>query len=258
MRLSASVAMYSILSLSPLLVITIKMAAVVLSEDTAKREVHQQVEELLGPKGAATVDGMITAAAKPSSGLIATAISGLILLYSASGVFTELRDSLNALWGVNPPSGAGWWAFIREQFLAIGMVFAVGFLLLGSQVLTTTLIALSQRFGAGFAWVSVSIDFVVSTAVITLLFAALFRFLPDIRLAWRYVLPGAAVTALLFKLGQFLLALYFTYISTGSVYGAAGSFVIVMLWIYYSCWILFYGAELIRVYAHRHAQPISH
>lgn len=257
MRLSAAVAMYSILSLSPLLVITIKVAALALSEQAANQEVRHQVQAFLGPRGAAVVEDMIASAAKPQSGILATVISGLILLYTASGVFIELRDSLNALWGANPRYSSGWWALIRDRLLSFGMVFAVGFLLLVSQVITTALTAVSQYVAGGMGWVSVMVDLTVSTVVITLLFAMLFRFLPDTRLAWRYILPGAAVTAILFKVGQYLQALYFTYISTESAYGAAGSFVVVMLWIYYSCWILFYGAELIRMYAQRHPHPID-
>ncbi|HVK18977.1 MAG TPA: YihY/virulence factor BrkB family protein [Fimbriiglobus sp.] len=247
MRLSAAVAMYTILSLAPLLVISIKVVAVVLSEQAATRQVERQVQAFLGPKGAAAVNDMVAAASQPGSGALATLVSLGILLFTASGVFAELRDSLNAIWGVAADSGAGVWAAVRERLLSIGMVFVIGFLLLVSQFVTVTLTVLSEYVLGEAGWAAVVTDLFASTLVITLLFAVLFRFLPDVRLEWRDVLLGSAVTAVLFKLGQYLLSLYFTYISTGSAYGAAGSFVVVLLWVYYSGWILFYGAELIQV-----------
>lgn len=247
MRLAAAVAMYTILSLSPLLVITIKVLAVALKEDVAARQVQRQAEQFLGPTGAEAVRGMITETAKPGAGVLATVLSVVMLLFTASGVFTELRDSLNAIWGLAPRKGRGWLAAVRERFTSIGMVFVIGFLLLVSQALTTALTVLSEYVVGGPGWTAVVIDLVVSTFVVAALFAMIFRLLPDAKLSWRDALFGSVVTAVLFKVGQYLLALYFTYGTTKSAYGAAGSFVVVMLWVYYSCWILFYGAELIQV-----------
>jgi membrane protein len=257
MRLSAAMAMYAILSLAPLLVITIKVVAVVLTEEAASRQVERQVQAFLGPKGAAAVNDMVAAASQPGSGALATLVSVAILLFTASGVFAELRDSLNAIWGVAADSGAGIWAAVRERLLSIGMVFVIGFLLLVSQFVTVALTFLSEYVLGGAGWTAVVTDLIVSTLVITLLFAFLFRFLPDVRLGWRDVLLGAFVTAVLFKVGQYLLSLYFTYVSTGSAYGAAGSFIVVLLWVYYSGWILFYGAELIQVRVRRQGREIA-
>jgi membrane protein len=257
MRLSAAMAMYTILSLAPLLVITIKVVAVVLTEEAASRQVERQVQAFLGPKGAAAVNDMVAAAAKPGSGALATLLSVGILLFTASGVFAELRDSLNAIWGVTADSGAGIWAAVRERLLSIGMVFVIGFLLLVSQFVTVTLTVLSEYVLGEAGWAAVVTDLIASTLIITLLFAVLFRFLADVRLGWRDVLLGAFVTAVLFKVGQYLLSLYFTYISTGSAYGAAGSFIVVLLWVYYSGWILFYGAELIQVRARRQGREVA-
>ncbi|HSQ54263.1 MAG TPA: YihY/virulence factor BrkB family protein [Gemmata sp.] len=250
-RLSAAVAMYTILSLSPLLVITIKVFALILGEGAASHQVERQVQEFLGPTGANAVKKMITETVRPGAGVVATGIGLGILLITASGVFSELRDSLNAIWGVEPRAGRGWWAAIRHRFLSIGMVFAIGFLLLVSQTITTSLTVLSEYMVGGPGWIAIAIDLIVSTFIVAVLFGLSFRVLPDARLSWRDVVFGAAVTAVLFKVGQFLLALYFTYVSTTSAYGAAGSFVVVLLWVYYSCWIFFYGAELIQV---RHEQ----
>jgi membrane protein len=257
MRLSAAMAMYTILSLAPLLVITIKVAAVVLTEEAASRQVSRQVRAFLGPKGAAAVEDMVAAASQPGSGVLATLLSVGILLFTASGVFAELRDSLNAIWGVAADSGSGVWAAVRERLLSIGMVFVIGFLLLVSQFVTTALTVLSEYFVGAAGWAAVATDLFVSTLIITLLFAMLFRFLPDVRIGWRDVFLGSFVTAVLFKIGQFLLTLYFTYVSTGSAYGAAGSFVVVLLWVYYSGWILFYGAELIQVRVRREGREIA-
>lgn len=245
MRLSAAVAMYTILSLSPLLVVTIKVLALVFGEEAASGQVQRQVDAFLGPTGAAAVRGMVAETVRPGAGLLATGISLGVLLFTASGVFAELRDSLNAVWGLAPRAGRGWWAAVRNRFQSIGMVFVVGFLLLVSQAVTTALTVFSEYVVGGAGWAAVVIDLVASTLLVALLFATIFRFLPDADLSWRDVLFGAVVTALLFKVGQFLLALYFTYGTTASVYGAAGSFVVVLLWVYYSCWILFYGAELV-------------
>ncbi|HEY1191677.1 MAG TPA: YihY/virulence factor BrkB family protein [Gemmata sp.] len=247
MRLSAAVAMYTILSLSPLLVITIKVLALVFGEEVASAHVQRQVTQFLGPVGSGAVRGMITETVRPSAGVLATAISFGVLLFTASGVFTELRDALNALWGIAPRPDRKWWAAIRDRFQAIGMVFVIGFLLLVSQVVTTSMTVLSEYVVGGPGWAAIVIDLVASTLIVTALFGMIFRFLPDVTLQWRDIVFGSVATAVLFKIGQYILALYFTYGSTASVYGAAGSFVVVLLWIYYSCWILFYGAELIQI-----------
>lgn len=257
MRLSAAVAMYTVLSLSPLLVITIKVLAVLLGDEVASGQVRRQVEGFLGPTGAAAVEGMIVETVRPGAGVVATAASAGLLLFTASGVFVELRDSLNALWGVAPRGGRGWWAAVRDRFQAVGMVFAVGFLLLVSQAVTTALTVLSESVAGGAGWAATVIDLVASTLVVALAFGLAFRFLPDVELSWRDVLFGAGVTALLFKAGQYVLAVYFARGSTASVYGAAGSFVVVLLWVYYSCWILFYGAELIQVRLRRRGREVA-
>ena len=256
MRLAAAMAMYTLLSLAPLLVISIRVTGVLLSEEAASRQVERQVRAYLGPQGASAVNDMVASAGRHEEGVWATALSLGILLFTASGLFVELREALNAIWGIDPRYSTGWWSLVRDRLLSFGMILAVGLLLLISQVVTTTLTGLSEFVLGEVGWIAVVADLVVSTLVITALFAAVFRFLPDARVGWRYVWAGAAVTAVLFKIGQYLQALYFTYGATASLYGAAGSFVVVMLWVYYSGWILFFGAELIKAYAHRRGVPI--
>jgi membrane protein len=248
-RLSAATAMYTILSLSPLLVITIKATALILGDEAASGQVRRQVQQTIGPVGAGAVEGMIANTVRPGSGLFATVVSFGLLIFTASGVFAEIRDSLNSIWEITPPPSGGVWRTVRGRFLSIGMVFVIGFLFLVSQVLTTLLTVLSEYVLGGPGWVAVAIDLVVSTLVITVLFALIYSTLSDARPDWQDVLLASVVTAVLFKIGQYLQALYFTYGSTASLYGAAGSFVVVMLWVYYSCWILFYGAELIHARA---------
>ena len=246
MRLSAAVALYTILALSPLLVITIKVVSLVLGEEMAAGLLQRQAESLLGPVGAQSVEGMIANSTRPGSGLVMTLFSLALLLFTASGVFNELRDGLNAVWNIVPVTGRGIWATIRDRLPSVGMVFVLGFLLVVSHVLTVTLTVMSEHVLGKAGWIMVAVDLAVSTVVLAALFGVLFRVLPDARLAWRDVLFGSVVTAVLFKIGQYLQALYFTYGTTASAYGAAGSLVIVLLWVYYSCWVLFFGAELIQ------------
>lgn len=245
MRLSAALAMYTLLSLSPLLVVTIKVVAVILTEEVATRQVHRQTESLLGPEAAKAVEGMVANTLRPDAGVLLTLFSAAMLLITASGVFNELRDSLNSIWGIAPKAGRGIRSVLRSRLLSVGMVFVLGFLLLVSHGLSVVMTALSESLFGEARWVALAVDFLASTLVSSLLFAALFRVLPDANLSWNDVLFGAFVTALLFKIGQWLQALYFAYGAMASAYGAAGSFVVVLLWIYYSCWIFFYGAELI-------------
>lgn len=249
MRLSAALAMYTLLSLSPLLVITIKAAALILGEDQATEQVHRQAESLLGPVAAKAVEGMITNTMKPDAGIAITIFSAAMLLVTASGVFIELRDDLNAIWGVAPTTGSGIRSVLQHRLLSLGLVFVLGFLLLLSHAISVTLTTLSERLFGDATGVALLVDFFASTTVSALLFAMLFRILPDARLSWNDVLFGSLVTAVLFKLGQWLQALYFAYGDAATAYGAAGSFIVVLLWIYYSCWVFFYGAELIEVRA---------
>jgi membrane protein len=246
MRLSASLAMYTLLSLSPLLVITIKVVALILGNEQAVGQVHRQTESLLGYSAAAAVEGMITNTLKPDAGIAITIFSAVMLLVTASGVFNELRDSLNAIWGIAPITGRGIRSVLRYRLLSAAMVFVLGFLLLVSHALSIAMTVLSETVFGNASAVAILVDFFASTTISALLFAMLFRILPDARLTWGDVLYGSVVTAVLFKLGQWLQALYFTHGSTASAYGAAGSFIVVLLWIYYSCWIFFYGAELIE------------
>ena len=257
MRLSASLAMYSMLSLSPLLVITIKVVSMVLAQDVANRQITLQVQALLGPQGAAAVRDMIVETSQGETGRVATLISSVILLFTASGVFAELQDALNTIWRVKSVPALNWGAWFRNRLISMAMVLVVGFLLLVSQVFTTALTIVSEALAGGPGWISFALETTVSVLLITLLFATIYRMLPDVKIDWLDTMLGAAITALLFKAGQYVLALYFTYVATSSAYGAAGSFVALLLWVYYSCWIIFFGAEFTKVYAQHRGRWIA-
>jgi membrane protein len=250
MRLSASVAMYAILSLSPLLVITIKVLSAYVEPKIATQQVERQLQALIGYESARAITSMM-AKQSGDTGYLATAISFVVLVFTASGVFAELQDALNTVWSVKaiPDQDWKWWQMIRNRLLSMGMVFVIAFLLLVSQFITTALAFLTEQATGEEGSLTYLVDFTASSIVITLLFACIFRFLPDVKINWQDVFLGAIITAVLFKIGQYVLTIYFRFAATSSIYGAAGSFVAVLLWVYYSCWILFFGAEFTKVFA---------
>jgi membrane protein len=195
---------------------------------------------------------MIQSASTPSSGLLAGILGVVTLLIGAGGVIGQLHDSLNTIWGVQPKPGNGLLSLLRERFLSFAMVVGLGFLLLVSLVVSAVLTALFQVLGGALPGGTVlwhAVELLVSFGFITLLFALMYKALPDVRIAWRDVWIGAAITALLFTVGKFLLGLYLGQSGVTSAYGAAGSLVLVLLWVYYSALIVFFGAEFTQVYA---------
>jgi membrane protein len=195
---------------------------------------------------------MLQRANQPSTGIVAAAIAAVTLLLGASGLFGQLQDALNTIWGVKPKPGRGMWRLIQDRFLSVMAVLGTGFLLLVSLVLSAALSALGKWFGGLLPAPEVllqALNFLVSFGVITVLFAMIFKLLPDARITWRDVWVGAGITALLFTLGKFLIGLYLGKSNVGSAYGAAGSLVIVLVWVYYSAQILLFGAEFTQVYA---------
>jgi membrane protein len=260
MRLGASLAFYTLLSSAPLVVIVLAIAGVAFRKNAVQGQLVAQLRDLMGPEGGAAVQTMIDSASKPGSGSgIAMVLGILTLLFAASGVFAELQDALNAVWGVKPRPGRALWVIIRERFLSFVMILCIGFLLLVSLVVTAVLSALTGFTGLdSIGIIGEAISFLASFLVITLLFALIFKFLPDVKLGWRDVWVGAAVTSLLFTVGKLLIGLYLGRASIGSAYGAAGSLVVFLVWIYYSSLILFYGAEFTKFYAcetGRHIEP---
>jgi len=261
-RLGASLAFYTLLSLAPLVVLVVAICGVFLSRTTAEQELLGQARQLVGYSGANTLRSFVDNAHQ-SNGFIASTIAVATLMFGASGVFVELRDSLNIIWDA-PPSASGVRTFVVRRVATFGMVLALGFLLLVSLLISAVLGFLETFFvhflPAGAATVGQIINAVVSLAAITILFALIYKFVPDVPIDWRDVAIGAFVTAVLFTVGRALLALYMATAGVGSTYGAAGSLVALIVWVYYSAQIFFFGAVFTRVYSdtygsHMHARP---
>jgi membrane protein len=252
-KMGAALAYYTVFSLAPMLMIILSIASIVFDEKYAREQILQQFGSLIGQHGAESIEAILAANARQPGTSIFAAISGFaVLLFGASGVFAELQDSLNTIWEVKPRTSGGIWTIIKERFLSFVMVLGTGFLLLTSLVLTAAIAALSKYFTSYFAGAGVvfeAVNFILSFAVITVLFAMIYRILPDVRIDWSDVWVGAVVTALLFDIGKFLLGLYLGRSAVASSYGAAGSVVVLLLWVFYSAQILFFGAELTRAYA---------
>lgn len=251
-RMGAALAYYTIFSLAPLLVISIAIAGFVFGADAVQGRIMGQIQGLVGSESARAVQTMIQSAHKPAHGVIATVIGVVVLLLGASGVFSEMQDALNAIWKVDTTSKTGVWNLIRSRFLSFGMVLGIGFLLLVSLLLSAALSAVAS-YASGFIPVPPVVlqilDFLFSLFFIAALLAMIFKLLPDVKIAWSDVWVGAVLTSLLFTAGKFLIGFYIAKSVTMSAYGAAGSVVIILVWIYYSAQLLYFGAEFTHVYS---------
>ncbi|MEH1901936.1 MAG: YihY/virulence factor BrkB family protein [Nostoc sp.] len=259
-RLAAALAYYTIFSIAPLLIIVIAIAGAVFGEEAARGQIVGQIQGLVGKDGAAFIQTAIQNANKPHTGAIASIISVVVLLVGATGLFTELQDSLNTIWEVKAKPGRGINNIIRLRFLSFAMVIGIGFLLLVSLVISTGLAALVTYFGnilpgVDFLWRIV--NFVLSFSITTALFGLIFKVLPDVKITWNDVFIGSVITSFLFSIGRFLLGQYLGNGSFGSTYGAAGSLVVILAWVNYAAQILFFGAEFTQVYARRYGSGIT-
>ncbi|MCU0526523.1 MAG: YihY/virulence factor BrkB family protein [Elainella sp. Prado103] len=259
--LAAALAYYTLFSLAPLLIIAIAIAGAVLGEEAAQGEIVRQVQGLVGQEGAIAIEAMIQNAQRPGSGgTLATLIGIGLLLFGASGVFGQLQTALNTIWDVKAKPGQGIKSFIQARSLSFAMVLVIGFLLLVSLILSAVLAAITNFFNgfiAEYVFLGQLLNFVLSFGAITILFAAIYKFLPDVEVYWRNLWIGAAVTAFLFNIGKFLLGLYLGNSSVGSAYGAAGSLVVLLVWVFYSAQILLIGAEFTQVYSRYRGTPLK-
>lgn len=258
-RLAAALAYYSLLSLAPLLVISIAIAGFVFGHDAARGRVAGELGAVVGAQAAEGIQSVVANARSPVSGVLSTIVGVVTLFIGASGVFGELQSSLNSIWEVKRKPGRGIWGEIKDRFLSFTMVLGVAFLLLVSLVLNSVLSAIGAKFsevlpGGELLWQG--LNFVFSLSVITGLFALIFKYVPDAAIKWRDVWLGAAVTAGLFTIGKFLLALYLGKAAIGSSYGAAGSLIALVVWVYYAAQILLLGAEFTQVQARRSGREI--
>jgi membrane protein len=255
-RMSAALAYYSLFSVAPLLVIAVAMAGIVFGVQAAQGEIIDQIEGLLGWQGARAVQTLLESTHKPAHSLIATGLGLVALLFGASGVFVEMQDALDTIWHVRSRISSGVLRLIKARFLSFGMVLGVGFLLLVSLLFSAVLTAAIKYFGGGLAVspaVLHSADFAFSVIFITLLFALIFKILPEAEVHWSDVWLGAALTSLLFTIGKLVIGFLVGKSALASAYGATGSLVILVGWTYYSAMIMYYGAEFTRVYASRRA-----
>ncbi len=249
--LGAALAFYSVLSIGPLLLIVIAIAGLMFGREAASGELVSQMRGLMGEQGAEAIQAAIANAHKPEEGFWAMLAGVATLLFGASGVFGQLQDALNIIWGVKPEAGRGFIRMVRERFLSFTMVLGAGFLLMVSLIVSALLTALGTYFTGllpQLAPVMQLVNTLVSFAIIALLFALMFKYLPDTPVRWQDVWIGALLTALLFTVGKYLIGLYLGSSTIGSTYGAAGSVVVLLVWIYYSAQIFFFGAEFTRVW----------
>jgi membrane protein len=262
-RLAAALAYYTSFSLAPMLVVIIAIAGLFGGGDALHGYVMDQIGDLLGPEGGEFISSMIESASEISTGWIAAGLGLITLLFGALGVFGELQSSLNTIWEVKPKPIQGFlnsiWHYIIKRAISFTMLMVIVFLLLVSLVVSAGLSALGEYFGSTFAlpeFILHTINFVISLGLITLLFALLFKYLPDAEIQWRDVWLGAAVTSLLFTLGKFGIGLYLGKSDVSSTFGAAGSLAILLIWVYYSTQIFFLGAEFTQVSTNKYGSHI--
>lgn len=261
---AAALAYYAIFALAPLLVIAVAVAGVVFGEAAVEGQIVTEIEGTVGTEAAVVIENLIANASESEASLIATVLSSMLLLVAASGLFSQLRRTLNMIWGVQPAPENGLLTMIKKRSLAFAMVLIFGLLLLLSLAVTTIVTAVGDRLAEwlpNIGMILPQINFIASLFILTLMFALLFKILPDAHLTWKDVLLGAAVTTTLFLLGRYLIGLYLARGSAASTYGAAGSLVLILLWVYYSAQIFLFGAEFTQVYANKYGsrlKPASH
>lgn len=258
-RLGASLAYYTLFAIAPILVVAIAVAGMVFDAEAVRGEIVGQVDQLVGREGGRAVQSLLEGASQRREGMFATVVGSIAFVVAATGAFLELQAALNTIWRVKPNPGANLKAFVVDRLRSFGLVVAVGFLLMVSLAVSAALSALSGWLARRSPVIPIlwsTVNVLASLMVTTALFALLYRLLPDVRLRRRDVATGAFVTAVLFTIGQQLIGLYLGQSSVALSYGAAGSVMVLLLWVYYSCQILLFGAEFTRVYALRHgARP---
>lgn len=259
-RLAASLAYYTLLSTAPLSLLCVSVVGFVFGEKAAQGQIVDQIGSVVGPEAAVAIQSVILNAHRSDAGVISTIAGVTLLLIGASGAFGELQSALNTMWDVKPKPGRGFMGFARDRFLSFTMVLGVAFMLLVSLIVSAALAALGRVLAGSLPGGEVlwqSLNFLFSFAVITGLFAMIFKVIPDATIRWRDVTVGAAVTALLFTIGKLLLGLYLGKSTVASTYGTAGSVVAFVVWVYYASQILFLGAEFTQVYTRALGQQIT-
>jgi len=253
-RLGASLAFYSVLSLGPLLLLVLVAATYIWGGDAARGQIVGEMKGIVGAQAAELIQGVLRVSDETTQrgGIIATVLGFATLLFSASSAFGELQDAMNLIWKVPPRKGRPIYFLLRDKFLAFVMVAASALLMLASLILSAvmdTVVRIAGQYVPDLPVIMPVFDFATSIIIITVLFAVMFKVIPDRRISWRGIWPAAILTAVLFIIGKMLLGVYLTHTGVASSFGAAGSLIIIMLWVYYSAQILFFGAEFAHVYA---------
>lgn len=253
-RKGAALAFYTVFSLAPILILSVAIAGLFFGQEAARGEIFDQMKDLLGADAAAAVQAMIHSASKPGAGLLATVIGIVTLSLGATTALAELKDGLDQIWNAPPERTSGFWYFVRKRLLSVGLILSLGFLLLVSLVLSAVVSALGRLWGStdSTGVVLEALNFLFSFALVTLLFAMIYKILPSVRIAWKDVAIGSVITAALFTVGKTLIGVYLGNSAVASSYGAAGSVILVLIWVYYSAQIFLLGAEFTKVYAHRY------
>jgi len=253
--MGAALAFYTMFSIAPLLLIVISVAGIAFGEDAARSEIYEQLQDLLGAPGALAVEGLLESVGKPGESMVATFFGVVLLFIGATSVFAELQDAFDRIWRAPPrPGTSGLWNVVRVRLLSFGMILGIGFLLMVSLVFSAGMAALSAQWDplfAGWASVANAIDLAISILLATAVFAMIYKTMPRVRIDWKDVWVGAAVTSLLFLAGKYLIGVYIGRSNISSGFGAAASLVVVLLWVYYSAQIFLFGVEFTRAYSHR-------
>jgi membrane protein len=251
-RTGAALAFYTVFSLAPILLLSIAIAGAFFGQQAARGEIFEQIRDLIGPSGATAVESIIQNASTSGSGALTTAFSVLTVIVGATTALVELKAGLDKIWDVPPEQRQGFWYFVRTRLLSVGVILALAFMLLVSLVVSAGLATLEkfsrgeQLFSLVYEWLNLSLSFVLVAA----LFATIYKVLPSVRIAWRDVTVGAVVTAALFTIGKYAIGAYLGNSGLASTYGAAGSIILLLVWVYYSAQIFLFGAEFTRSYAH--------
>ena len=258
-RIAAALAYYTVFSISPLLVIAIAIAGTIFGGDSAQAKITEQLIDLVGQDGVKPILQGLDNMNQPKSKSLASLISIGVLIIGASGIFAQLQDALNTVWNVKPQSGQGILPFLRKRLISFLMVFAIGIFLMLSLILSTAVTTISRyqtNFLPGSTVLWGNLDFLVSLGLLTFVFCLMFKYVPDVKIAWKDVFVGSIITTLLFMFGKFLLGLYISKGSLGSAYGAAGSLIIFLAWVYYSAQIVLLGAEFTQVYTRLYGSKV--
>ncbi len=259
-KLSASLAYYTVFSLGPLLIVILFLCSIFFGRDAVEGSIFSQIQSFVGKEGALQIQEIIKNASLSGTSHVAAVIGVVTLLIGATTVFAEIQDSINMIWGLKRKPTAGWKVLVKTRMLSFGVIGSLGFLLLVSLGVTAIIESISTRLATKFPHITLIVfyilNLVITLGVVTVLFGVIFKVLPDAKIKWRDVLAGSIATAVLFMLGKFAISFYLSKSTIGSTYGAAGSFVVLLVWIYYSSFILYFGAEFTKAWAVKYGHEI--